>query len=79
MYLLKISKGGDSDCRHGKPTLKVSRSVGVSGLLSFWSYPLSELVTSVLTRLSVYVVFQVLCDQESTAATDTTELPELLV
>ena len=38
-----------------------------------------ELVTSALTLLSVHAVFQFLCDQESTAATDTTELPELLV
>jgi hypothetical protein len=33
--LLKISKRGDSDCRHGKVDPKLSRSVGVSGLLSF--------------------------------------------
>jgi len=77
--LLKISKGGDSDYNRGKVNLKLSRSVGVSGLLSFWSYPMMELFTSALTLLSVQTVFHFLCDQKSTAATDTTESPELLI
>jgi hypothetical protein len=37
-----------------------------------------ELVTSALTLLFVHAVFQFLCAQEITEATDTTELPELL-
>jgi hypothetical protein len=53
---LKISKGGDTECRHGKVNPKLVPSVSVSGLLSFWSYPVMELVTSALTLLSVHAV-----------------------
>lgn len=79
VYLLKISKGGDGDCRHGKLNPNILRSVSVSVWLSFWSYPVLELVTSALTLLSVHVVFQRLRDHESTEATDVSELPKLLV
>jgi hypothetical protein len=79
VYLLKISKGGDFDCRHGKLYPNLLRSVSVSVWLSFWSYPVLEMVTSALTLLSVYIAFQRLRDHESTEATDVSEMPELLV